>query len=307
MFIIPFVEHFFPENECIPLLESKNILPEYSVYELNVFRYFSLIIKNENDDCRRWFFVLSENCKGEIEINVFSTHMENYSDNELALLEKYNIIGYKRYNIHFTFNGYGSQNVYNMICNDNGITDDYIKKVVIPYYIITKVYRLVWDRSCITYCKEIYRRQENKFNSKGISYIHILLNSNNILLVLLKLRSLHGEGDDSIYVAIKINKDDPNNLEIICALDYEDIIINKIDENILNEFNEKFSNVSEKEKEGIIKDKEHDTCIICLGSYKENENIVRLKNCVHIYHRECIYQWLQQGNNFCPMCKRKIV
>lgn len=43
-------------------------------------------------------------------------------------------------------------------------------------------------------------------------------------------------------------------------------------------------------------------CSICIDEFKDNELLKQLK-CGHIFHRECLGQWLLNMNN-CPICKR---
>ena len=44
-------------------------------------------------------------------------------------------------------------------------------------------------------------------------------------------------------------------------------------------------------------------CVICFENFKVNEKIIKL-NCFHIFHKECIENWLNK-NNICPVCKNK--
>ncbi|KAH9152882.1 hypothetical protein AeRB84_004775 [Aphanomyces euteiches] len=46
------------------------------------------------------------------------------------------------------------------------------------------------------------------------------------------------------------------------------------------------------------------SCTICLDEFSSNE-MIKVLPCRHIYHRECIDEWFENGNNTCPMCKRK--
>ena len=43
-------------------------------------------------------------------------------------------------------------------------------------------------------------------------------------------------------------------------------------------------------------------CSICYKDYKNNDLIIKLPNCNHFYHAECILKWLKT-NNSCPMCR----
>jgi len=47
------------------------------------------------------------------------------------------------------------------------------------------------------------------------------------------------------------------------------------------------------------------SCVICLAAYEEND-IVRTLNCAHVFHKECIEQWIKAQINKlpkCPACK----
>ncbi|KAL8680858.1 MAG: hypothetical protein Q9186_002977 [Xanthomendoza sp. 1 TL-2023] len=44
-------------------------------------------------------------------------------------------------------------------------------------------------------------------------------------------------------------------------------------------------------------------CLVCLCDYEVGEEIRRLTKCNHLFHRECIDQWLTTGRNSCPLCR----
>jgi len=44
-------------------------------------------------------------------------------------------------------------------------------------------------------------------------------------------------------------------------------------------------------------------CLICLADYETSDEVRRLDKCKHVYHRECIDEWLTTGRNSCPMCR----
>ena len=46
-------------------------------------------------------------------------------------------------------------------------------------------------------------------------------------------------------------------------------------------------------------------CIICMESFNENE-LVKQLSCGHIFHEDCINQWLEQQKN-CPFCKAECI
>ncbi|OJD12359.1 hypothetical protein AJ78_07034 [Emergomyces pasteurianus Ep9510] len=48
---------------------------------------------------------------------------------------------------------------------------------------------------------------------------------------------------------------------------------------------------------------ESERCLICLSDYEAAEEVRQLSKCQHIYHRECIDEWLTTGRNSCPLCR----
>ena len=47
------------------------------------------------------------------------------------------------------------------------------------------------------------------------------------------------------------------------------------------------------------------SCPICLEEFKESKNIRKLK-CKHIFHKNCIKEWLEKENT-CPNCRKNII
>ena len=45
--------------------------------------------------------------------------------------------------------------------------------------------------------------------------------------------------------------------------------------------------------------------MICLDKYKMND-IVRVTNCKHIYHKECLDDWLKNYSYKCPICRKEL-
>ncbi|EEH04513.1 RING finger domain-containing protein [Histoplasma capsulatum G186AR] len=48
---------------------------------------------------------------------------------------------------------------------------------------------------------------------------------------------------------------------------------------------------------------ENERCLICLSEYEAAEEVRQLTKCHHLYHRECIDEWLTTGRNSCPLCR----
>ena len=42
-------------------------------------------------------------------------------------------------------------------------------------------------------------------------------------------------------------------------------------------------------------------CDICLE--KNNKKFIKLNNCSHSFHEECVKNWIYEGNNTCPLCR----
>ena len=50
-------------------------------------------------------------------------------------------------------------------------------------------------------------------------------------------------------------------------------------------------------------------CSICLGEYEVGDHVVfsSQKECQHVFHEECIIQWLCKGKKRCPICRHWFV
>mmetsp|Transcript_17563 Transcript_17563/g.49605 ORF Transcript_17563/g.49605 Transcript_17563/m.49605 type:complete len:322 (-) Transcript_17563:492-1457(-) len=48
-------------------------------------------------------------------------------------------------------------------------------------------------------------------------------------------------------------------------------------------------------------------CTICLEAYHVGESVAWSRNasCHHVFHTKCIYDWLQNGNDSCPICRHE--
>merc|ERR1712228_581851 len=48
------------------------------------------------------------------------------------------------------------------------------------------------------------------------------------------------------------------------------------------------------------------SCAICLDDFKNNQMVAEMPGCVHIFHKDCVEQWLQQSPT-CVMCRQDVV
>ncbi len=50
------------------------------------------------------------------------------------------------------------------------------------------------------------------------------------------------------------------------------------------------------------RDEPHETCVICLETFKNTDKVILLE-CQHLYHQNCVTEWLLINNN-CPICRK---
>ena len=53
----------------------------------------------------------------------------------------------------------------------------------------------------------------------------------------------------------------------------------------------------------LCEDDYNETCVICQDELKKHEILRKFKICKHIFHINCIEEWLS-GNKLCPCCRR---
>lgn len=50
-----------------------------------------------------------------------------------------------------------------------------------------------------------------------------------------------------------------------------------------------------------------ETCAVCLSEFEENDEIRRLANCRHIFHRGCLDRWMGYDQRTCPLCRTAFI
>nr|DAD40336.1 TPA_asm: hypothetical protein HUJ06_014659 [Nelumbo nucifera] len=52
---------------------------------------------------------------------------------------------------------------------------------------------------------------------------------------------------------------------------------------------------------------ESENCAICLAEFEYGQTVRVLPRCKHIFHKDCIDQWLPARSSFCPVCRDQAV
>ena len=47
-------------------------------------------------------------------------------------------------------------------------------------------------------------------------------------------------------------------------------------------------------------------CDVCFNRIGESQEVRELGNCCHVFHKECIDIWMDQGQGTCPLCRSKL-
>jgi hypothetical protein len=65
-------------------------------------------------------------------------------------------------------------------------------------------------------------------------------------------------------------------------------------------------NSLENIKNSLVDNEEKDNiCSICLETIN-SENPSKKTSCNHLYHKVCIYEWINNNKNTCPLCRKKL-
>ncbi|KAL1225595.1 Brassinosteroid-responsive RING protein 1 [Cardamine amara subsp. amara] len=50
-----------------------------------------------------------------------------------------------------------------------------------------------------------------------------------------------------------------------------------------------------------------DCCAVCLHEFENEDEIRRLTNCQHIFHRSCLDRWMGYNQMTCPLCRTPFI
>ncbi|EXB78378.1 Uncharacterized RING finger protein [Morus notabilis] len=58
---------------------------------------------------------------------------------------------------------------------------------------------------------------------------------------------------------------------------------------------------------GKVSENDNDNiCIVCLSGIEARHEVRVPFNCCHVFHRECLDAWIDQGRGTCPLCRSKL-
>ncbi|KAE8694324.1 Detected protein of unknown function [Hibiscus syriacus] len=49
------------------------------------------------------------------------------------------------------------------------------------------------------------------------------------------------------------------------------------------------------------------SCVVCFYDFEGEDEIRRLANCRHVFHRSCLDRWMGDDNKTCPLCRRSFI
>ncbi|KAM0865717.1 hypothetical protein ACQ4PT_043091 [Festuca glaucescens] len=61
------------------------------------------------------------------------------------------------------------------------------------------------------------------------------------------------------------------------------------------------------ERQGLVGAAAAATCIVCLERLEATDEVRRLGNCAHAFHRGCIDGWIDLGRTTCPLCRSRLL
>ena len=50
-----------------------------------------------------------------------------------------------------------------------------------------------------------------------------------------------------------------------------------------------------------------ESCAVCLYEFGGEDQIRRLRNCRHIFHRSCVDRWMDHHQETCPLCRMPFI
>ena len=101
---------------------------------------------------------------------------------------------------------------------------------------------------------------------------------------------------------LKNNNNDNNNNDIKLETNNNDIITNN---NVIDNNDEQESKILKFEDIKTIYVEENETCSICRNDFEESDDNIKVLHCEHLFHCDCIKQWLTTQSYKCPICRKE--
>ncbi|KAJ0968917.1 hypothetical protein J5N97_021794 [Dioscorea zingiberensis] len=54
-------------------------------------------------------------------------------------------------------------------------------------------------------------------------------------------------------------------------------------------------------------EEEDHLCAVCLGILQGSDEVRELGRCNHVFHKECIDKWVENGHQTCPLCRSELL
>jgi len=170
------------------------------------------------------------------------------------------------------------------------INDNNLESQLYDEYNLTNIYdNLIEIRS------SLINRLEDEYNIIKELKIYLMLNVNgfNINFILQNVYNMLGiDIDISVFENIFINMSELNIFNEITYLpELENVVCILDDEVKLDSY--------------TLTEEINSNCNICLENYVIEDEIIKLP-CDHIYHKDCINNWLTNYSYICPCCKKEV-
>jgi hypothetical protein len=93
----------------------------------------------------------------------------------------------------------------------------------------------------------------------------------------------------------------------------EDLDSTNDDESVIDQGNTDSNSQSKRTIRNMLstwrRPSQSDSCCICLEAYTPGDTIcaATTTSCDHVFHEECILEWLQNDHNDCPLCRTDVM
>ena len=156
-------------------------------------------------------------------------------------------------------------------------------------------------RSSILKRNKLINELKDKCNEQKMMMAEMITKIDNIKKFIPD-KSIKNKQNEKFEEQLAIEAVNEQIMKEICASSDEHGVMNKIFEGKDKNLNMK--NKIEQIKQVYYKTNKFDNfeCSICFDIFKENELLKQL-NCKHIFHKECLSQWLLNENK-CPACNK---